>query len=269
MNWQVTYREWLERYRAPGAVAMTESEWQRCPLSAVMLRFLYAYPNGRKRRLFAVACLRRALASIPPNFLPFVEIAEDYAEGRIDADALREAWSCAGWMYDGDEDLLEEGETAPCEFDDTLTEADRRFANAVYRALEAPACYDHPDQWSLNDAAGWAAEGIADAISFLPEKRTWDEVTLWKERAAQADLLREIYGNPFRPIVFDPGWRSPEVMHLAETIYKTGAFERMPSLFGALRTAGCQEGVILAHCHSNHPHVRGCWLLDLILNEHR
>ena len=265
MNWQVTYREWLERYNAPGAVAMTEAEWLRCPLPAVMLRFLYAYPDGRKRRLFAVACLRRVVASIPPKFLPFVEVAESYAEGRTGVEKLREAWECAEWMYEGDEDMLDEGEMVPCEYDETLTEAERRFAYAVHRALEEPACYDHPNRWSLNDAAGWVAEGVADAIGFLPEIRNWDDVRVWKEREAQADLLRDIYGNPFRPIAFDPGWRTPEVLHLAENIYRSGAFERMPVLFNALRNAGCQEGVILAHCHRNHPHVRGCWLLDSIL----
>ncbi len=265
MDWQWKYREWRERNEAPGAVTMKEEEWLRCPLATVMLRFLYAYPNGRKRRLFAIACVRRIADSIPTRFLPFIDIAEGYVEGRISAAELQKACTCAFWMHDGDEDMLPEGVLPPCEYDETLTEASRYYAVCVYHTLEAPACFDHPDQWVMNDAAGWVAETAAMAASFLAESRKWDDVKIWKERAAQADLLRDIFGNPFHPIAFDPAWRTTEVVHLARKMVEMNNFQRMNLLGKALQVAGCQEKTILAHCHTNRPHVRGCWLMDAIL----
>jgi hypothetical protein len=42
------------------------------------------------------------------------------------------------------------------------------------------------------------------------------------------------------------------------------AFERMPELADALAEAGCSNPDILSHCHGPGPHVRGCWVVDLL-----
>jgi hypothetical protein len=85
------------------------------------------------------------------------------------------------------------------------------------------------------------------------------------ERAEQASLVREIFGNPFRAIVFDPSWRTPTVVGLAHGIYDLQAFERMPILGDALEDAGCTDEAILSHCRGPDVHERGCWVLDAIL----
>ena len=74
-------------------------------------------------------------------------------------------------------------------------------------------------------------------------------------------------GNPFRPVAVDPAWLTSNVVDLARTIYEDRCFERMPILSDALIDAGCNSDEILDHCKSPGPHVRGCWVVDLILGK--
>jgi hypothetical protein len=80
-------------------------------------------------------------------------------------------------------------------------------------------------------------------------------------------VLRDVVGNPFRPATFDPFWRTSTVRGLAEGIYADRAFDRMPILADALEDAGCDSADILTHCRGDGPHVRGCWVVDLILGK--
>jgi len=41
----------------------------------------------------------------------------------------------------------------------------------------------------------------------------------------------------------------------------------MPILADALEDAGCTDAAILEHCRGPGPHVRGCWVVDLILGK--
>ncbi|MBN9522996.1 hypothetical protein J0H58_31535 [bacterium] len=87
------------------------------------------------------------------------------------------------------------------------------------------------------------------------------------EQAAQAALLRDILGNPFRPVAFDPTWRTEAVVALARGVYDDRAFDRLPVLADALEDAGCADADVLTHCRGDGPHVRGCWVVDLILGK--
>jgi hypothetical protein len=91
----------------------------------------------------------------------------------------------------------------------------------------------------------------------------WDE---W-ESQAQAHLLRDIFGNPFRPVRVDPSSLTPTVTALAQTIYTDRTFDTMPILADALEEAGCTNDDILAHCRGGGEHVRGCWVMDLVLGK--
>src|SRR5262249_28039734 len=77
-------------------------------------------------------------------------------------------------------------------------------------------------------------------------------------------LLRDIFGNPFRPVSVDPAWLTSTVVSLAEGIYADRAFDRLPILADALQDAGCENADILAHCRRDGPHCRGCWVVDLL-----
>src|SRR5438067_305851 len=57
------------------------------------------------------------------------------------------------------------------------------------------------------------------------------------------------------------------VRRIAEGIYAERAFDRLPILADALLDAGCDDEAILSHCRTDGPHVRGCWVIDLILGK--
>jgi hypothetical protein len=80
-----------------------------------------------------------------------------------------------------------------------------------------------------------------------------------------ADLLRDIVGNPFRPVSADPRWLTSSVIDLARAMYESRDFAAMPILADALEEAGCDSPDILAHCRRGGTHIRGCWAVDLAL----
>jgi hypothetical protein len=82
-------------------------------------------------------------------------------------------------------------------------------------------------------------------------------------RRAQCDLLRDIF-QPFHAFTPLPAWLTPEVNKLAQEMYRERSFERMPALADALTKTGCQDPAVLAHCRGPGPHVRGCWVIDLV-----
>lgn len=87
------------------------------------------------------------------------------------------------------------------------------------------------------------------------------------ERCAHCELLRDIFGNPFRPATTKRPWRTSTVLGLAEGIYEDRAFDRMSVLADAMEEVGCDNADILSHCRGDGPHVRGCWVIDLILGK--
>jgi hypothetical protein len=82
-----------------------------------------------------------------------------------------------------------------------------------------------------------------------------------------AELIRDIFGNPFRPVASDPAWLSTPVVDLARTMYESRDFLAMPILGDALEEAGCSDADVLAHCRGDGPHTRGCWVVDAILKK--
>ena len=85
------------------------------------------------------------------------------------------------------------------------------------------------------------------------------------ERRRQCDLIRDIFGNPFRPVAFAPEWRTDTAVSLARGMYEPREFSALPILADALQDAGCDNDDILNHCRGEGPHVRGCWVVDLVL----
>ena len=90
--------------------------------------------------------------------------------------------------------------------------------------------------------------------------------------AAQARLVREIFGNPFGPVAFSPVWRTDTATELARQMYEANEFGAMPILADALQDAGCDSTEVLDHCRGfdqdacGPSHVRGCWVVDLVLD---
>ena len=103
-----------------------------------------------------------------------------------------------------------------------------------------------------------AMEGLTAAIGNARLSTTQEGI------AAECGLIRCVFGNPFRPVAVDPSWLTSTVVALAEGIYADRAFDRMPILADALMDAGCDNDDVLTHSRGDGPHVRGCWVVDLV-----
>jgi hypothetical protein len=86
-------------------------------------------------------------------------------------------------------------------------------------------------------------------------------------------VLRDLF-NPFRPVTISPAWQTPQVVVLAQAAYDqrelpSGTLEaaRLAVLADALEEAGCTDPAVLNHCRRPGVHVRGCWVVDLLLGK--
>lgn len=80
--------------------------------------------------------------------------------------------------------------------------------------------------------------------------------------------LRDIFGNPFRSISFDVSWRTSTAVAIAQQMYESRDFSAMPILADALQDAGCDNDDMLNHCRAaDGVHVRGCWVVDHVLDK--
>jgi hypothetical protein len=194
----------------------------------------------RKLRLFGCACYRRVAHLFPdePGWHA-VGLAERLADGgatqaEVD-DALRAA-----------EPALRDGEG------DQLRQARLNLYQAV-RKVCGPAA-----------AAPLACSSVGIALRWLGSGEA-------AECAAQAGLLRDLFGNPFRrPPAVEPAWRAAgggAVARLARAIYESRWFEDTPVLADALEEAGCGEDELLGHLRGPGPHARGCHVIDLLLGK--
>jgi hypothetical protein len=78
-------------------------------------------------------------------------------------------------------------------------------------------------------------------------------------------LLRDVFADTFQPVSFSPSWRTDDAVALARQMYDSRDFGAMPILADALQDAGCDSEEVLSHCRGPGPHVRGCWVIDLVL----
>lgn len=152
--------------------------------------------------------------------------------------------------------------------------------------LFATACFFSPDDAGHIDSLD-ELEKDAEDFDASELAMAWARQGV-RPTNEKADLLREIVGNPFtaqflccsvkggRHLPLDnkcPGcgpilaWNDGTVPRMAQSIYEERAFDRMPILADALEEAGCDNEAILQHCRGGGPHVRGCWVLDLLLGK--
>jgi hypothetical protein len=215
---------------------MTEHDWVECEHSRPMLDYLIHKASARKFRLYSVACCRRIWVHLwDERARETVEVAERFAEGIADKQELKAARLAVA-----------------------LARRElhwKQRSKAPGFAIEA-ACATVADQpWDAATRASWAS-----AWASTPTGPNQPEECL-----AQAELVREVFGNPFaRPLggVEEAGWCTGEVFHEAERIYAAQAFDNLPGLAAALERAGCDDARLLAHLRKSGLHCRGCWALD-------
>jgi len=119
----------------------------------------------------------------------------------------------------------------------------------------------------LSDASSAATYVTFSGASASAGTCDEDEPQFKAEFEAQAALVREIFGNPFRPVTFEAEWRTSTVLALARQMYESSDFSVAPILADALEDSGCDNADILNHCRGPGPHVRGCWVCDLVLSK--
>jgi hypothetical protein len=234
---------------------VNEEQWLTCDDPRALLAFLHndvGHPGReqkvvpeRKCRLFGVAsCCRVWQFLADSRSQRVVEIAERYADGAATGDELQAAYDDAGDAWAAS--ILEVWKGNYPEPGPDFLESFRHAASAA----TVPSHTYESAKWVTNQSldAAAAAEIVGESI-------------------IQADLVRCIFGNPFRPVTFDPAWRSPDVLLLAQGIYDDHAFDRMPILADALQDAGCDNDDILSHCRNAGSHARGCGVVDLILDK--
>jgi hypothetical protein len=86
----------------------------------------------------------------------------------------------------------------------------------------------------------------------------------------RASILRCVFGNPFRLVAAHrlswATWRNSTVIGLAGYAYHERSMDHLPVLADALEDVGCTDAGVLDHLRGPGPHVRGCWVLDHLLN---
>jgi hypothetical protein len=96
------------------------------------------------------------------------------------------------------------------------------------------------------------------------------QATRAREDRFQCDLLRDLFGNPFSPAAVSPAWLSwhaGTVVSYARSVFDRRRLAPLHCLAETLEAAGCTRADILGHCRSPGPHVRGCWVVDLLLGK--
>jgi hypothetical protein len=166
---------------------MDEEEWLACSDSRRMVAFLRGKTSDRKFLLFAVACWRRVWEGIVPDRnRQAITILEAIADGlAMEQDLLATLLPHAMnfQTVDGHYNLAEAFVLGP----ETSNEDERGI-----RIISDTAC-----------TAFTAASGTGLVFPLVE----------------QAHLVRELFGNPFRPVSIDPAWRTPTVTALATPTY--------------------------------------------------
>jgi hypothetical protein len=232
---------------------MIEAEWLTCTDPRRILGFLRDKGSDRKLRLFAAACCRLIWYLLKDErSQKAVEIAEQFADevarkGDLDA-ARQDAYAACSALRHGNAALENAAWAAQYTTRPIAAHAAHYMAGDPYLARAGAA----------EMAASAAARGSN-------ENDPAQAIVLITEFAPQCVLLRDIFGNPFRPVGPDPALRMPKVTALAQAIYDDRLFDDLPILADALEEAGCTNTDILAHCRGPGQHARGCWVVDLVL----
>jgi hypothetical protein len=228
---------------------MNEVEWLAGGDPVAMLDYLQGKVSDRKLRLFACACVRRYWHLLNwPIPRQAVELAERYAEGQATDGELEEIRQQAEMS----------AMTAP-EFGQPAFQAAwaTTLADAMAAARQAHEFIRlQAVRESAYETIPWENEASRNARASSEENRD------------QGALLREVFGNPFRPVKVDPAWLSVSsgaggaILHAVEEGLH---FEELPYLGDALLDAGCGDDNLLRHLRQPGGHVRGCWAVDLLM----
>jgi hypothetical protein len=266
----------------PSAAISTEEDWLTCLDRNRIFAYVRSSASDRKLRLFACACCRQVWnLLIDERSRDAVEIAERFADGKATRLKVREMRTAARRAANA----IETADITALYKAGAVWDPDAAWS-AVYQRKPLNLNAWNRDRRPSEDAfrsaawAAWAAANtgctsdvhqIAEASSLVGRHAAWGAAQTEAQhgfpKRKQAGFLRDIFGNPFRPVAIDPVWRTSAVSAVANAIYEERCFTDMPILADALEEASCTNADILAHCRSGGEHVRGCWVVDLVLHK--
>jgi len=239
----------FEKGYAVAADPMTEARWLGSVDPFPILQWVWGRLSDRRGRLIGCAGCRHVTHLITdPRTTGALEVAERFADAEASSAELEAAHKGATKAQNAQK---------------------RKALLFAYAAvMDASAPWRSP-----TSGHGLTAGALTNAVraKVLEAEPRLGYAHLQRDRPAaftpMADLVREVVGNPFRPVAIDPAWLTPTVEQLARGTYAERAFDRLPVLADALQDAGCDNDDVLNHCRGPGPHVRGCWVVDLVLGK--
>jgi hypothetical protein len=222
--------------------SLTEKGWLSRAKPSGMLQFLDKRASDRKLRLLCCAVCRRVMHLFPDERVQcLIAATEQYADGKLSRDELDRLYKIANGL----------AREHPVSKRTAVLYPVPLALGLTYRNLDASFLLLHALDCQVAD-------------STTPGARK-------TETRIQIQLLHDVFGNPFRPVTLDPDWltwNSGLIPGMAGTIYEERTWERLPILADALEDAGCAETDILDHLRAPDVlHIRGCWVLDLLLGK--
>jgi len=219
---------------------MTETEWTASSNPEAMLTFIREQVSPRQMRLFGCACCRIFWSKLKDTACrSAVVMAEGYADGLA---------------------VFENLQILRAEIRESPQVSPPRLVNAAHAVTREAA-------WA---GALQASHEVVQHVRLPRGSRQPYSSAKGDVYRQQADLVRDIFDNCFRPVAIDPAWlawNDGTVVKLAKTIYDDRRWDIMPILGDALEDAACHDAAILDHCRGPGPHVRGCWVVDLMLGK--
>jgi hypothetical protein len=237
---------------------MTEAEWLTCDDPDRMLDFLHEQGAARSRsgqrrfRLFACSCCRCVWHLVGAVAREAIEAAEGYADGTIKNKQRKESETRVQEVYQS------------VSFPDRPDELEIATTGLAVWAVQSPHVHQIASLTARQACRVMELEQSGGRL-VPPGEATQNG------RRHQAALLRDLFGPfPLRPVDIDPAWlmwHQRTIPKIAQGIYDDRTFDRLPVLADALEDAGCDQVELLAHLRGPGPHVRGCWVIDLLLGK--
>jgi hypothetical protein len=236
------------------AAPMTAETWNTAADPFVLIDYKFPLTGmdsvlgqTRKSKLYLVACGTRAFGRMPWALRTLVQLGGQFAdEQAVNAPLRRTVRELAEEMAN------------TADPDDALAEAERKLA---LLGRYAPAGSRHPTPAGKE----WLALAY---LAYAPHSK----ITPSFHHIPAADHSADLFRDVFEPcgvsrVSFLHDWRSSNVLELSRQMYAANEFSRMPILHDMLMDAGCGAEAVLEHCKSPCGHVRGCWVLDMILRK--
>jgi hypothetical protein len=112
--------------------------------------------------------------------------------------------------------------------------------------------------WLPPGESAWPERPFEWATTFVRQCPVSEEVEEEDEGYPVAmkvpPIIREVFGNPFRPSSLNPAWlmwHGGLLVSMAQKMYDSRDFSDMPVLADALEEAGCDDADILGHCRQS------------------